>query len=227
MKDHTAAAVVAITTIAPCGGAATISYHELPEGLTHASLVRDSLRIDAASSSAPFMYKAIDGVTGVGVGGGVNGEIDFKEAIRFDFSRPVVITRLTLTNLFTRGAMSDRFDEVARVTTSDTDFLLSAREADAGTWTGLGTLANTSPASDVGSGRWTVHTDARSATGLFARPTTTLILRSGRPSRSAMLSDFSFVDIEFFAPGIPAPATAVTLACLAAATARRRRDHTR
>ncbi|MGE4291664.1 MAG: VPLPA-CTERM sorting domain-containing protein [Desulfovibrio sp.] len=126
----------------------------LPAGVSAYSITvsnYDALSgVDFTASGGSLTTSAVAGVTGLGVSGGVSGEIGIGQSITIDFAEAQYVNTLNLAQLYTAGNYGDAKDEVASITVlgdfGSQTFYLTASEATVANWTGFGTVLNLDPA---------------------------------------------------------------------------------
>lgn len=88
--------------------------------------------------------KTVDGYLGLGVSGGVNGEISIEQSITFNFDTAQTINSVSLNALFADGNYGDVGNEVAQITaysgSTSWTYTLTAG-VDSAVWTGLGSVS--------------------------------------------------------------------------------------
>ncbi len=223
MRAATVTASLALSGAASLAHAGVIHHAELTNGLTGVVLTDDAVDVAVTASPRAFRAKTVNGVTAVGVeGGNVTGEIDSNEIMAFAFDEPVYITSLAIAHLFTDGQFGDHPAEVALISTDVGSFTIEATHSTSGSWTGAGSLANLSTATNAGAGYWMASTESLKTPGIFGAPVTSLALQSGNPGTHAHYADYGFVQLTF--ARVPAPATIPALALAAGLASRRRRS---
>ncbi len=202
--------VIGFTTAA---SALTIDYSDLPEGASSANGAGwTATGLTYTGSPAYFQWKEQAGWTGVGLSGMTNGEIDYTEAILFEFASPQIIEDFTLTLLFTDDVYGDPNEVAWIITDTGLIYLLEVTGATTADWidylgyTSSGaTVTNLSPANVTsGAAVWNV-----------ANPfgdtlvTSLMFTTSDSPVGTNNYSDFAFNELNT-AP-VPEPATLILL----------------
>ncbi len=208
-------AVVALAGAAvTSANAGVIDQADLVEGVNFQQLDVDGVTVTVTTDHGNTKRKTVNGVTGVGVSGGaVNGEIDKREALNFEFHSPLVVDEITVAFLYDDGQFGDQPAEVADFVTDLGTYTLQVTGPTTATWTGGGLVENMSIATEAGGGAWTIAGD------LFGGEISSLSLVSGNPGKKAKYADFSFVSLN----AVPAPGSAALMGLGGLAIARRRR----
>ena len=114
--------------------------------------------MDFTASGGSLATKTVAGITGLGVSGGVTGEIGLGQSITISFDQAQYVNSLSLAQLYTAGNYSDGADEVAAITIlgdfGSQTFTLTASEATSATWTGFGSVINLDPAVNNSGALW-------------------------------------------------------------------------
>ncbi len=167
------------------------------------------------ASGGTYSHRRFRGFDHVGVSGGsISTEIDNDESITINFAYPMTVQSLSIAHLFSSGNHGNVGDESALIIADGVQYFLTADSDTSGSWTGLGTLVNDSPANTSGVGAWTV-----SGGDVFGSPVSSIEFRAANPD-SSNHSDYGFVALN----AIPAPGAAA-VATVAAVFGLRRRRH--
>lgn len=201
------AAVLALG--AGSASALTISATDLPSGTNHVSLPG----ADVDAYGGDFVHKVVQGVHGVGVGGGyVGGEIDSDdESMVFSFLAPTILTNLQLAFLFERPNHEDAANEVAEVIAVAGQTIVTAYltviDATTAAWSYAlgGPVTTLSIATEAGAGHFSISMpfDGLAVETLILNP---VDLTGHTDYRNA---DYAFVSLSGRA--VPEPGTALML----------------
>lgn len=179
----------------------------LPTGAFAYDITVDNYNTLSGVTFTPFggdlQTKTVAGVTGLGVSGGVNGEIGIGQSITITFDQAQYVKNLSLALLYTDGNYGDGGDEVAQISITGAfgtqTFFLTATEATTGTWTGLGTLTNLAPAVDGSGALWQL-TDPFGDLAIYSIALTAADNLAGPGGTN---SDYGFHSLETTATPIP------------------------
>lgn len=146
--------------LAPLGASAvTITAADLPSGTNFVDLGFASV----ASTPGDFTHKTIAGYDVAGILGGYeNGEIDLDdEAMTITYDVAQTIDSLDLGLLFAAGEEDDLYNEQALVIATLADgstlsYTLSVVDGTTAMWSGPGTVANVSPATNGNAAVWSL-----------------------------------------------------------------------
>lgn len=114
------------------------------------------------TGSSAFKKKTQDGITGVGIAGKTDGEIDIGETLTATFSKEVIVNSLNLALLFDGPEYGD-VQEVAKMLVNFADggsasYYLTATGAHTADWTGEGSVLSIgSGAVNGGTGAWQIN----------------------------------------------------------------------
>lgn len=152
-----AASVLVLGTAGFAGAAQLITAADIPAGNPTSVTLGSYATI--SSSSGGLDTKTVAGWTGIGVHGGVDGEIDViggKEFVSIGYAQPQVIDYITIGFLFKTGNYGDKVNEAAVFGPSGLLGLLTVVDGYNATWTGIGTVTNLSPGLDNYAGIWRI-----------------------------------------------------------------------
>ncbi|MEQ8770136.1 MAG: hypothetical protein RIB60_06465 [Phycisphaerales bacterium] len=214
MKTLALGIAAVVVSAAGTAHAGVLTQADLAEGVSYQELAIDGVTVTVTTDDGVTKRKTVNGVTGVGVSGGtVNGEIDTREALNFDFASPLAVDEITIAFLYDNGQFGDHPAEVADFVTDLGTYTLQVTGPTTATWSGGGMVENMSIATEAGGGAWTLSGD------LFGGAISKLSLVSGNPGSQATYADFSFVSLN----AVPTPGAAALLGLGGLALARRRR----
>lgn len=223
IKSLALSAFVAAAALAPMSAhAVVITGDDFTQG---ASSQTFDLGLQATAIGGTFDKKSNGLHTGVGISGGVGGEIDLGEAILFNSTSPnlLKLNSFNVGLLFTPGAYGDTVYEVALLTVDGgvvgTGFL-RVTGATTAQWFGLGgSVTNVSPATYGNGGEWRVENiDVAFSSLRFT--TADLLGEDDNPANS----DYNLVSLDYTAVPEPASMTIIGAGLLGMGLLRRRKQ---
>ncbi|WP_022662549.1 hypothetical protein [Paucidesulfovibrio longus] len=179
----------------------------LPAGASAYSITVDNYAglsgVDFTASGGSLATKTVAGITGLGVSGGVTGEIGLGQSITISFDQAQYVNSLSLAQLYTAGNYSDGADEVAAITVlggfGSRTFTLTASEATSATWTGFGSVLNLDPAVNNSGALWQLINPF----GDLAISSIVLSAADSLAGAGSTNSDYGFHSMETTATPIP------------------------